>query len=816
MRFLNQTFIYKISKFIILCILSQLLACSNFTDNYPSDQLSKPSISIQNLTDYQVLTNPIIVNGTAHDAEGIASIEILINGSEFNADTANSFQNWVFDLNAASLTTGEHTFTAIATNLSGHESKTEITFFYRDGIDLEPVKIDTTGTVVNRQTLHLQGTLKIDIRNNSIYDTDQSYSVYFFEDHNNNAEYDNAIDILLGSLLIPPGHISQSIISAELIINKTVLFADNLIYAFVDAKNNIDETDETNNVINNMTGIIFQPPVGSFDPVLKWQWTGSDINPDSNQVMCSPVVSPLIDNNSDGKIDTKDIPYIIFNSYNNNNYNNEGTLRVIRGDGKGDLFTVTNYDTHPVSNPAVGDIDNDSIPDILAIEESHKLMAINNEGSLKWLSTVSLPSSWKSIAISDIDQDGNPEIIVGDYVFNNDGTLKWSGGNTSSHANMTSCVASLISGEKPFLISGNSAFHYDGTLFWKNDDVANGFTAVADINSDGFPEIVVVLNGEAWLLRHDGTTLWGPITLPSSGGGAPTIADVNGDGIPDIGIACANYFVVLNADGTIKWYSPTQDASSKITGSSVFDFDGDDSAELVYADELFLRIYKGSDGSELFKTEIGSGTTLEIPIIVDVDNDNKSEIVVIANTLLPSSNKNGILVFGDANDTWVNTRKIWNQHSYHITNVNDDASIPQYEANNWITFNNYRQNQMMNPFEAVDLSASYLRVNNSAFPASATITARIGHSGAIFVSTSFFVSLYDGDPDSGGTLIGTQEITQRLDPGSYLDINFLWNNPPPGTHNLYVVADDDGTGKSRLREVSESNNSISLSAELNN
>ena len=263
--------IIKSTHFILSICLLLLCSCSNFTNNYPPDQKSRPSVSIQNLTNYQVLTNPIIVNGTAHDTEGIKSIKILINGYEFGAETANSFQNWTFDLNTASLTTGEHSFTAIATSLSGEERKIELTFFYRDGIDLEPVKIDTTGTIVNRQTLHLQGTLKVDIRNNSIYDAKQSYTIYFFEDHNNNSMYDKDMDRLFGTIAIPAGHKSQSIISAELILNTTVLFADNLIYAFVDAENEIDETNESNNVINNMTGIIFQPPVGSFDPVLKWQ-----------------------------------------------------------------------------------------------------------------------------------------------------------------------------------------------------------------------------------------------------------------------------------------------------------------------------------------------------------------------------------------------------------------------------------------------------------------------------------------------------------------------------------------------------------------
>ena len=76
---------------------------------------------------------------------------------------------------------------------------------------------------------------------------------------------------------------------------------------------------------------------------------------------------------------------------------------------------------------------------------------------------------------------------------------------------------------------------------------------------------------------------------------------------------------------------------------------------------------------------------------MDVDNDNNAEIVVVSDAFY--GGKVGIQVYGDLNDTWVNTRKIWNQHAYHITNVNDDGTIPQFMAKNWERYNSFRQNQ---------------------------------------------------------------------------------------------------------------------------
>ena len=38
------------------------------------------------------------------------------------------------------------------------------------------------------------------------------------------------------------------------------------------------------------------------------------------------------------------------------------------------------------------------------------------------------------------------------------------------------------------------------------------------------------------------------------------------------------------------------------------------------------------------------------------------------------------------------SRRIWNQHAYHITNVNDDGSVPVKQADNWRSYNNFRMN----------------------------------------------------------------------------------------------------------------------------
>ncbi|MEW6298613.1 MAG: putative Ig domain-containing protein, partial [Thermodesulfobacteriota bacterium] len=383
-------------------------------------------------------------------------------------------------------------------------------------------------------------------------------------------------------------------------------------------------------------------------------------------------------------------------------------LEII-GDGVADpgteLWTIIDpaLEVHGSSGIAAGDIDLDGRPEIIAQDENGGLIAFEHDGTLKWRSppvgldgnTVGSPS------LADLDQDGTPEIIVAATVLNSDGTVRWRGsdlgisglGTGDNGFGPLSVVADLDLNGSPEVIAGKTAFRADGTLFW-NTTLPDGFPAIGNFDNDPFPEIVLVSGGRVRLLEHTGTVKWGPVIIPGGGrGGPPTIADVDSDGQPEVGVAGSTRYVVLETDGTIKWQATTQDSSSNVTGSSVFDFEGDGSAEVVYADELFLRIYRGTDGQVLYELEKGSATLHELPVVADLDNDGNAEIIAAANDWLHGA-QFGLYIVGGADGNWIPTRRIWNQHAYHVTNVNPDGAIPRVGQNHWLLpgLNSFRQN----------------------------------------------------------------------------------------------------------------------------
>jgi hypothetical protein len=88
----------------------------------------------------------------------------------------------------------------------------------------------------------------------------------------------------------------------------------------------------------------------------------------------------------------------------------------------------------------------------------------------------------------------------------------------------------------------------------------------------------------------------------------------------------------------------------------------------------------------------GSTTATEYPTVADLDGDGAAEIVFGANY---QGNFFGVRVFEPAQGHLAATSKLWNQHSYHIGNIEDDGQIPAQEEPSWLAHNTYRLNRFL-------------------------------------------------------------------------------------------------------------------------
>ena len=321
------------------------------------------------------------------------------------------------------------------------------------------------------------------------------------------------------------------------------------------------------------------------------------------------------------------------------------------------------------NNPAAADLDGDGYLEIVLLNKSAFPIAFKwNETTQKhevyWTST---KNGGYFVLIFDVNQDGKPEVVVGDGVFN---------GQTGDVIFAPTKAYGYLSEPSLGYFDNKAMLILDGKIqLWNNEKnkwdllvtipQTNSHTAYADFGTpgktaedfdynkfDGIPEFVVgggntgsgagKLHLYALAKKSDGSGYDVQELMNLTGykqGGPITIGDFNSDGLPEIGVASNGAFGVYDpkckqyepggcADKNVLWERWSQDNSSGATGSTLFDFDGDGQAEAVYGDECFTRVYDGKTGKILFSTKRSSGTANEAPVVADIDGDGSAEIIM--------------------------------------------------------------------------------------------------------------------------------------------------------------------------------------------
>lgn len=627
-------------------------------------------------------------------------------------------------------------------------------------------------------------------------------------------------------------------------------------------------------------------PTGSFDPQLLWEWTGSVASPAYRHVIAAPAVADL---DGDGASDVI-VPVVDripgFPDVG-------GILCALsgRGDcagGPRELWCTS--PTGPlvnwVASVAVGDLDGTGTLTVVAGDArpdgaGHLVNGITGYdargnripmfGTDAMGRPVDIRLAVGAPAIADLDGDGHAEVIAGFTVFDSRGRLRWQRPGATGNNNFGPITVAVdLDGDGQMeVVGGNMAYHADGTPAWAEGvparSVPDGWVAVADFDRDGAPEVVAVAQGSVRIFTRTGQLYSTTGATVPGNGGPPTVADLDGDGTPDIAVAGSNSLTAFRVGAgaghpiTTLWQVPSRDFSSNFTGSSVFDFDGDGRAEVIYGDECFARVYDGrGDGmggtATRFQVPNTSCTGTEYPVVADINGDGKAEFVVVSNDAAGMGTAcspfvdmcvaafpgyrptHGVRAYRDRNDNWVATRAIWNQHSYHVTNVCDGrdpvcppganryGATPAREPSSWsfpssAPLNRYRVNaQIDRTFGAPDLVPRDPRADLSRCGEALGLRVTVANVGAIGVPAGVPVAFYrltDGAQDGGGrVLLGVARTTRVMLPGGSESVRVDWVNLPPDARGvplrIEVVVDDDGTGRGAANECDETNNRATL------
>lgn len=444
----------------------------------------------------------------------------------------------------------------------------------------------------------------------------------------------------------------------------------------------------------------------------EWNWSGWSTNSKYQNVINTPTVAQLDDDNGDGVVDSNDVPDIVFLAFAATGASlgdlNDTRVVVLSGDdGTEKAVFSDEIGFFWTSGLALIDVDGDGTPNIVttAFEEDPSssldgsiypkviVVAYEPDGTLLWRADTPIPNETGVVAslripqpyIADLDGDGAPEVLVGTQIVDGLTGEQEFVLDAPTHPRFTQPSAVDLDGDGQMeIIYGARVYDgTDGSLEWSlysSESYTPEFAwhAIVQADTDTTPEILWIEEGVWAVTEHDGTSKFA-IKNPLGTVSAPCVADFDGDGQPEMGIFYPGAIGVWELDGTPLWKPiPVFDTTNGLSTCSAFDFDNDGAAELVYGDQRTLKIIDGKTGAVLEQsTDRCSATGIEYPVIADVNNDGSPEILSASQTFVSSVNEDcvtvggGLRAFGHDGSGWARSGQTWGFYYYRDGNHSD-------------------------------------------------------------------------------------------------------------------------------------------------
>lgn len=292
--------------------------------------------------------------------------------------------------------------------------------------------------------------------------------------------------------------------------------------------------------------------------------------------------------------------------------------------------------THALTEPAIGDVDGDGAPEVVAASARKALLAYDADGTpLFAVDTSDIGYSRPTLA--DLDGDGTPEVVVADIdgqvtAVDGDGTVLWR--HALEAGTFTAPVVADVDadGSEEVVVGTSSsivALGPHGSVEWERDR-AGEYLAVAQLDDDPALELLgSTTSGAHALDGRDGSVQWAQSFV-----GTPrvrAVGDGDGDGTPEayLGVSEGRVVAVDATTGAREWETAVVAGANRTTPAPTLgDLTGDGSPELVaVGPDGTVVVLDPASGAELAAYE------RPIPLwthatVADADGDGRTEVYV--------------------------------------------------------------------------------------------------------------------------------------------------------------------------------------------
>jgi len=278
------------------------------------------------------------------------------------------------------------------------------------------------------------------------------------------------------------------------------------------------------------------------------------------------------------------------------------------------------------SPPTIADLDNDGKLEILHGQFTGYVISINGEnGTVNWNFQVDT-NCWVQTEpiILDANKDGQLDFVVATWSFDN--------------------PASAI-----YAFKGNNR-----QALWKNDlpsDVMYHGAAFGDLDKDGKQELTIGdYNAHLYCLNaEDGSVHWRDSIQQGYYLGAPTsLADLDNDGWLDVVMFDAYYARARKHDGSVLWNYPIPGNATSFRGAAIADVNNDSTLDVTFGTSKGMVIsIDGKTGSLIRSFDLAAhygSTDFDIdhaPLVADFDGDGILDVFIVGgHTTYPNVQNN--------------------------------------------------------------------------------------------------------------------------------------------------------------------------------